>query len=71
MIRINKNKIGHTVSRQEPRVLCRLTGMLKSVKKSDIVKLYVYRMEQVMKACEKESEKVGDLQQTEIHFQFW
>ena len=33
-------------------------GMLKSVKKSDIVKLYVYRMEQVMKACEEESKKV-------------
>ena len=45
--------------------------MLKSVKKSDIVKLYVYRMEQVMKACDEESKKVPGLLITAIAaFQF-
>ncbi|KAK2170799.1 hypothetical protein NP493_1141g00043 [Ridgeia piscesae] len=54
------DKEGHPILYQ----LCKdfdTKGMLKSVKKSDIVKLYVYRMEQVMKACEEESKKRGKI----------
>jgi len=32
--------------------------MIRSVKKSDIVKFHIYRMEQLMKRCAEESKKV-------------
>lgn len=35
-----------------------LAGIIRSVKKSDMVKYHIYRMEQLMRRCDEESKKV-------------
>ena len=34
-------------------------GMMKCVKKSDIIKYYIYRKELIVKACKEQSKKVS------------